>query len=481
MPANTGLTYLEMPVQWERYEPARGKYSRAYISGIISNIMRADLNSMRVQLRLGWHYPPKWAAELRHARFINQYGDVYRAPAASGSNLVNIVFNDEVRAAVASTISNLFADLSACSNVIESVAVSAGVHGEPSFPGPLYNRHANSYWAYDFSGKLGFMKAMERKYGGDIDAVNVSWGDRLSSFDEVIFFPGNASSNNVKARDFHEWYSGMLADTVVWQYTVIRRYFSGSIVVPFSTSSFLLTANDITGAMKNNLSGSSAVEQNGLMQSGRTASRCLAVLRSNALMAVIEAPVCFTNGAVRGSANAVVADAAADIRAYGFPVAAVYAGGDARIVAEEFITNRITALSYPYTTNMVQLREGIGAVTACFREILSNNAREAFSLTASWTATTNVMIEYVLRENQFQIIGITVSYRVGDGEWKPADIIYGHTNGLLASPYGVPHKLVVIPPEGSNTVFRITPDADAWTPISGYIPIPAPGTNTALK
>jgi hypothetical protein len=145
-----GIDAVTINVGWNEAEPFAGTYSLSYLLSLKSEIAEARSAKLSVVLDPGLQYPPDWVFSLPGGtRFVNQYGDVFTGSEDSGSNVVNGVTDLAVRNAEGSYLSWLGSHIP--SGEIMGIREGGGPSGELSYPGPDYDGHTNSFWAYDAS------------------------------------------------------------------------------------------------------------------------------------------------------------------------------------------------------------------------------------------------------------------------------------------------------------------------------------------
>jgi hypothetical protein len=146
-----GLKLVVIGVSWSSAEPASGTYS-SYLSSVRAEIADARSRSLGVVLDPGLQYPPAWVFSLPGGtRFVDQYGDVYTGAAGSGDDVANAVTDSSVRAAQATYLRNLSAQIPG--TLLNAVRTGGGPDGELRYPTGEYNGHVHAFWAYDSSSR----------------------------------------------------------------------------------------------------------------------------------------------------------------------------------------------------------------------------------------------------------------------------------------------------------------------------------------
>ena len=96
-----GVQVVTIAASWNSAEPTQGTFSTHYADQINAKINAARAAGLDVILDPGMQYTPAWVFHLKGGtRFVNQYGDVFTGPAASGNNVANAVTNMTVRTAL---------------------------------------------------------------------------------------------------------------------------------------------------------------------------------------------------------------------------------------------------------------------------------------------------------------------------------------------------------------------------------------------
>lgn len=212
-----GVTVVELPLAWDRYEPASGQVDSAYLDEVREKIAVCRDAGMRIVLGPGLQYPPAWVRDLPDALLRGSSG----GSAADGG--LDLVFNAEVRSAASAYLGQLAADLDLDGDSSGITAVRVGVSGtgELAYPGPADGGGEGEYWAFGAAAQTG---------AGLADGASVSplpgW---VPGQGEWRGAP--VTSQQVDA--WLAWYSGSLVDTVVWQVGRLRELgFTGDVHVP---------------------------------------------------------------------------------------------------------------------------------------------------------------------------------------------------------------------------------------------------------
>jgi hypothetical protein len=212
-----GVTVVELPLAWDRYEPAPGQVDTAYLDEVRDKIAVCRDAGMRIVLGLGLQYPPTWLRALPDALLRGSAGG---DPADGG---LDLVFNAQVRSAASAYLGRLAADLdlAGAGSGITAVRVGVSGTGEMAYPGPTDGGKESEYWAF-----------------GEAPQTGAGLADGAAVTPLPGWVPGQAqwrgapvTSDQVDA--WMAWYTGSLIDTVVWQVGRLRELgFTGDVHVP---------------------------------------------------------------------------------------------------------------------------------------------------------------------------------------------------------------------------------------------------------
>lgn len=288
-----GITAVELPLAWDRYEPERGQFDTAYVAELHRKIDTCKAAGMRIVLGLGLQYPPDWVRALPDAVLRGSAGN---RPAHGG---LDLVFNAAVRSAVHDYIGRLAADLSLSSAVSGVTAVRVGVSGtgELAYPGPDAAGPA--------AGSTDLGTPDPGAAGEDPDAADGGsahewWafgaapqtGAGLADGASVSPMPGwvpgqrewrGAAVTPYQVDDWLYWYATSLVDTVVWQVGRLRELgFAGDVHVPVAGRGILPA--DRAAAVDGLLDGRS--DPDGALERGLDYPRQFAVLAAADRVAV---------------------------------------------------------------------------------------------------------------------------------------------------------------------------------------------------
>ena len=244
--ADAGITLTVLSISWDRFEPAPGAPSSAYIRQLRAEIAGYRRSGLQVVLDPGFQYPPAWLFILPDSRYQNQYGDAY-ADRASGKNIANTVFNAAVRARYASHLAALFRELG---TDFFAVRLGGGWYGELNYPDATYAKNPNCYWAFD-----PIAQGAKPGLPAGITACPVpGWK------------PGDTSPDHASARRFLDWYLASLQNYHDWQIATVRHLYAGPLMMMYP--SWGIRPGQLEPAVAGDLSGKTSPEKNGEIQRG---------------------------------------------------------------------------------------------------------------------------------------------------------------------------------------------------------------------
>jgi len=242
-----GVTVVELPLAWDRYEPEPGQVDTAYVAEVHRKIDTCRAADMRVVLGLGLQYPPDWVRALPDAVLRGSAGNT------PGHGGLDLVFNAAVRDAASAYIGRLAADLSLASSVSGVSAVRVGVSGtgELAYPGPDAAVAAEAQPMEEEPADPG--TAGEDPDVADPGLSTHEWwafgaapqtGAGLADGASVSPLPGwvpgqpewrGAAVTTDQADAWLGWYTTSLVDTVVWQVGRLRELgYPGDVHVPLA-------------------------------------------------------------------------------------------------------------------------------------------------------------------------------------------------------------------------------------------------------
>lgn len=244
-------------IRWDKFEPQRGVINQAYVKEIMRKKLAFRKLGYKLQVDFGVQYPPKWVFELPHGRYRDQYGD-YFSTKASGEDLPNVVFNNQVRSAIAFYFHQVFARLG---DDWTFIRLGCAKYGELNYPQDKYGGHTNCYWAF---GELAQGKTAGLPPGMPPCPVP-GW------------IPGTPSPLHESAKAFVNWYLGCLENYQNWQIKTVRHWYKGDICMLYGSTG--LRPGWINSAIADDLSGATSPERNGEIQQGYDWSLMISSLR----------------------------------------------------------------------------------------------------------------------------------------------------------------------------------------------------------
>ncbi len=145
-----GFQLVTIALSWSQAQPHRDDFQAAYGRTIRARIAAARAQHLAVIVDPGLQFPPSWVFALPGGtRFVDQYGDVFSGPRASGNDVANGVTNPAVRDAMGHYLDWLGAQLP--KGQVWGVRQGGGPLGELRYPAGNAVGHPDSWWAYDAS------------------------------------------------------------------------------------------------------------------------------------------------------------------------------------------------------------------------------------------------------------------------------------------------------------------------------------------
>ncbi|UKA49001.1 hypothetical protein LFT48_16370 [Arthrobacter sp. FW305-123] len=233
---DAGVSVVELPLAWDRYQPKQQHVDRSYVASIRSQLKRCREAGMAVVLSLGVHYPPDWVRGLPGGMLKGSKGGI---PANSGAELV---FSADVRNAAKKYMALVAADLG-----FQGVsAIRAGTNdvGELGYPGPEDGGNRHEYWAF-----------------GDAPQLGIGLAEGMAASPMPGWVPGSGSWDGQlvteeQVQQWWAWYSGSVVDATKWQIGELRKLgYQGRVHVPVAGRGVLPA--DIEKAIKGHLDGRS--------------------------------------------------------------------------------------------------------------------------------------------------------------------------------------------------------------------------------
>jgi hypothetical protein len=233
-------------LSWRRFNPAEGQIDQAYVTSKREELASLRAAGFAVFLSLGVHDTPKWLHDAYpNSHYINQYGELYQTGEIDDGD-ANLVFNQELRGAVADYIHQVF---NTFGHEFAAVRLGGGRYGELTYPPAVFGGRDDNYWAYDANAQTG--------------APLPGWR------------PGD-SADSAEIRTFLDWYHGALVDFQTWQIATVRRDYPGPLMMLYP--SWGMRPGDLERAIDSGLDGSSRAERNGEIQRGFDFARQIAAI-----------------------------------------------------------------------------------------------------------------------------------------------------------------------------------------------------------
>ena len=251
-----GLRAVTYEVYWDRLQPERDRFSDQQFEQARRDLAAFREAGMQIVLSLGVQYPPGWAFDTPHSRYVNQYGEPYVGD-EPGANGLNAVFSQQVRDLQAAYVARAFAELG---DDFYALRLGWGYYGELSFPSHQYGDRINTYWGFD-----------------DL-ALGKAEGLAVTLLPNPVpdWKPGEPSADHAAAKQFSAWYLDAMTDYQNWQIATVREHYDGRLAVLYP--SWGLRPGQLEAATGKELSGFTAAEQNGEIQRGHDFARHVAAL-----------------------------------------------------------------------------------------------------------------------------------------------------------------------------------------------------------
>jgi hypothetical protein len=190
-----GVTVVELPLAWDRYEPARGQVDASYVADAKARLAACRDAGLQVMLSPGLQYPPAWVRELPGAVLLGSKGG---RPAG-----VDLVFSAAVADATGEYLGRLASDVGF--DGVAAVRVGTTTTGELGYPGPRAGGHVDEYWGPAEEG----------------DGPLPGW------------VPGHPTVTAAQADTWFTWYAGALTAALGRQIDRLRELgFAGRVHLP---------------------------------------------------------------------------------------------------------------------------------------------------------------------------------------------------------------------------------------------------------
>lgn len=229
-----GVSVVEVPVAWDRYQPDAEQVDREYVAELRARLNDCHEAGMGVVLSPGLQYPPDWVKNLSGGVLRGSAGGM---PEDAGAELV---FSAEVREAAQKYLARVASDVGF--EGIAAIRVGTDASGELGYPGPNDGGNDQEFWAFGDAPQLGIglaEGAAPSPMPGWVPGTN-SWRGRSVTEEQV--------------RGWWDWYAGSVVDAVVWQVRELRTLgYQGRVHVPVAGRGVLPA--DKTEAIKGRLDG----------------------------------------------------------------------------------------------------------------------------------------------------------------------------------------------------------------------------------
>ncbi|MFC8038849.1 hypothetical protein ACFUOZ_05800 [Paenarthrobacter sp. NPDC057355] len=229
-----GVSVVELPLAWDRYEPGEGLVDERYVAGVRAQLQDCRDAGMAVVLSPGLHYPPDWVRSLPGGVLRGSAGGV---PGDSGAELV---FSAKVREAVHEYLARIASDVGF--EGIAAIRVGTNATGELGYPGAEDGGNEREFWSFGDAPQLG--KGLAE---GVAPSPMPGWvpGARL--------WKGRAV-NSQQVQAWWDWYAGAVVGAVVWQVDELRGLgYQGRVHVPVAGKGVLPAEK--TEALRGRLDG----------------------------------------------------------------------------------------------------------------------------------------------------------------------------------------------------------------------------------
>ncbi|WP_159701108.1 hypothetical protein [Arthrobacter sp. 18067] len=229
-----GVSVVELPIAWDRYQPEAGQVDRDYVAEVRERLNNCRQADMGMVLSPGLHYPPDWVRDLPDGQLRGNAGGV---PRNAGAELI---FSADVRNAAQKYLARVVSDLGF--EGITAIRVGTNASGELGYPGPGDGGNEREFWAF-----------------GDAPQYGIGLPEGVAPSPMPGWVPGTRSWNGKPVTDeqvqrWWDWYTGSAVDAVTWQISELRTLgYQGSVHVPVAGRGVLPT--DKSEAIKGRLDG----------------------------------------------------------------------------------------------------------------------------------------------------------------------------------------------------------------------------------
>lgn len=253
----SGMQAIVLELGWDQAEPREGRFQSSYFAAKRARMEKYRSDGMLIALDLGFQYPPAWIFRLPHARYVNQYGDVFESTTI-GENVPNAVFSQAVRDRQEDYLQHVFEQLGS-----DFLLVRLGwmKYGELAYPLHAFRDRRNCYWSYD-----------DLAQGR---AAGLAAG--LTPCPVEDWRPGEPSPIHGRARAFIEWHLGALENYHDWQIRTARKYTNAPLAMLYP--SWGMRPGVLEKAIQGDLGGRTSSEINGEIQRGLDFERLISGIR----------------------------------------------------------------------------------------------------------------------------------------------------------------------------------------------------------
>ncbi|MCP1415221.1 glycoside hydrolase family 5 protein [Paenarthrobacter sp. A20] len=241
-----GVSVVELPVAWDRYQPEAGQENRDYVDEVRARLNDCRQAGMGVILSPGLHYPPDWVGDLTGGVLKGSGGDV---PKDAGAELV---FSAEVRDAARKYLARVASDLGF--EGITAIRVGTNATGELGYPG-----HGDGDGGSEDGGNEDGGSDEEFWAFGDAPQFGIGLAEGVAPSPMPGWVPGSRSWHGKSVTDeqvqrWWDWYAGSVVNAVAWQVGELRTLgFQGRVHVPVAGRGVLPA--DKAEAVKGRLDG----------------------------------------------------------------------------------------------------------------------------------------------------------------------------------------------------------------------------------
>ncbi|MCD2196713.1 beta-galactosidase [Actinomycetospora endophytica] len=206
-----GVTTAMTEMQWAQAEPAPGVTDEGYLASVRARIEACAAGGLRVVLGLGLQNPPPWVLGLPGAAFVDQAGR------SSSQGEADLVFSAGARDAATAYLRDV------AGQVGFGRVATVRVAGELGYPSAEPETGGTAFWAFGAPAQGGPGRA------AGVDASPLpGWVPGSPTWQDAPVTADDAGR-------WYDWYTGSLADSVVWLTDALRGVgFTGDFQVPLA-------------------------------------------------------------------------------------------------------------------------------------------------------------------------------------------------------------------------------------------------------